>query len=203
MKCRAFVSAGTFDVEILPDDVTLFLLLLPLLLANIAAAANPLLRDVGTVIVETGMRRGEVFTAQKDNVHLLQRYLFVPSGKTKFARRNVPLTESSFQVLKRRLEWAEGPYLFPHRRDPNKPLTTLKTAHEAAIKAAEITPHFRIYDLRRELFCRFERTPVGTANNVAARVMRVDAVRRPTLFVDRRSLLCVPASLSLEESSTD
>lgn len=57
--------------------------------------------------------------------------------------------ESLFQVLKRRLERAGGPYLFPHRRDPNRTLTTLKTAHEAAIKAAEITPHFRIYDLRR------------------------------------------------------
>jgi integrase len=112
------------------------------------AAANPLLRDVATVIVETGMRPGEVFAIRSENLHLAQRYQFVPGGKTKFARRNVPLTESSFQVLKRRLERTEGPYLFPHRRDPNKPLTTLKTGHEAAIKAAEITPHFRIYDLR-------------------------------------------------------
>lgn len=67
------------------------------------AAANSLLRDVATVIVETGMRPGEVFTIQKENVHLFHRYLFVPTGKTKFARRNVPLTEISFQVLKQRL----------------------------------------------------------------------------------------------------
>jgi integrase len=72
----------------------------------------------------------------------------VPSGKTKFARRNVPLTEEAARILKRRLTKAKGPYLFPHRRDPDKPITTVRKAHQAALRKASIRPPFRLYDLR-------------------------------------------------------
>jgi len=112
------------------------------------AAANPLLCDVATLILETGMRPEEVYTICRENVHLDRRYLFVPSGKTKFARRNVPLTEAATEVLKRRLAKARGPYLFPHRRDPNKPLTTIRKAHLEALRMANVRPRFRLYDLR-------------------------------------------------------
>ncbi len=50
-------------------------------------AASLLLRDVATLIVETGTRREELFTIRKENVHLKPPYLFVPNGKTRFARR--------------------------------------------------------------------------------------------------------------------
>lgn len=112
------------------------------------AAANPLLRDIATLILETGMRPEEVYTIRKENVHLLQGYLFVPIGKTKFARRNVPLTDRGIDVLKRRLAEAEGPYVFPHRNDPNKRITTIRKAHERALRNAKIKPRFRLYDLR-------------------------------------------------------
>ena len=110
--------------------------------------ANPLLRDVATMMLETGMRPEEVFTIRKENVHLCQRYLFVPIGKTKFARRNVPLTDSTVAILKRRVAHAKGPFLFPHRHDSNKPLTTLKTAHDDALRKAKIESRFRLYDFR-------------------------------------------------------
>jgi integrase len=112
------------------------------------AKASPLLRDVAALIVETGMRPEEVYTIREENVHLTRRYLFVPSGKTKFARRNVPLSDATFDILKRRLAKANGSYLFPHRRDPNKPLTTIHKAHYDALREANIKPPFRLYDLR-------------------------------------------------------
>lgn len=112
------------------------------------AAANPLLRDVAALILATGMRPEEVYTLRKENVHLLQSYLFVPIGKTPFARRNVPLSDQTGALLKRRLSAAEGPYLFPHRNDPQRPLTSVKRAHFQAMEDAEIKPPFRIYDLR-------------------------------------------------------
>jgi integrase len=74
--------------------------------------------------------------------------LFVPIGKTKYAPRNDPLTEGVAEILKRRLANAKAAYVFPHRRDPNKPLTTLKKAHEEALRKAKIKTRFRIYDLR-------------------------------------------------------
>ena len=54
------------------------------------AKANKLLRDVATLILERGMRPEEVFTIRKENVHLTHGYVFVPIGKTRFARRNIP-----------------------------------------------------------------------------------------------------------------
>jgi integrase len=112
------------------------------------AKASLLLRDVATIMVETGMRPEEVFTIRKENVHLIKRYLFVPSGKTRFARRNVPLTDTTVNTLKARLAKAKGSFVFPHRRDPNRPLTTIHKAHLDALKASEIKPPFRLYDLR-------------------------------------------------------
>jgi integrase len=112
------------------------------------AAADPRLRDVATLMLENGQRPEEVFTIRKENVHLTKRYLFVPSGKTRFARRNLPLTDATLEILKRRLSKAKGPYLFAHRRDPNKPLTTIHKAHLDALKISKIKPTFRLYDLR-------------------------------------------------------
>src|SRR5712692_8870013 len=54
--------------------------------------ADPLLRDVATIIAETGMRPGEVFGAHGEHLNLEERYIFVPTGKTRFARRTIPLT---------------------------------------------------------------------------------------------------------------
>jgi len=112
------------------------------------AAASPLLQDVATLIAEAGMRPEEVFTIRKENVHLNQRYLLVPSGKTRFARRNLPLTDAIINILKRRVAEAKGFFLFPHRGDPNKPLTTVRKAHHEALRKANINPPFRLYDLR-------------------------------------------------------
>src|SRR2546428_512998 len=112
------------------------------------AAASPLLRDVATLIVETGMRPEEVFTIRKENVHLKPRYLFVPSGKTRFARRNVPLTRATINLLKRKLLETEGPFVFPRKAENDKPLTTVRKAHHWALRAADIDPPSRFYDFR-------------------------------------------------------
>ena len=112
------------------------------------AAANPLLRDIATLILETGMRPEEVFTMCKENVHLTWRYLSIPKGKTSFARRPIPLTDTTLKVLKRRMAKAKTCYLFPHRRDPNQPMETIQKAHEEALEGAAIQPRFRLYDLR-------------------------------------------------------
>jgi integrase len=112
------------------------------------AKANALLRDVASLMLQTGMRPEEVFTIRKENVHLSQRYVFVPIGKTKFARRNVPLGDQTSALLKQRVTKAKGPYLFPHRNDPHRPLTSVKKAHLRALEEANIDPPFRIYDLR-------------------------------------------------------
>ena len=66
----------------------------------------------------------------------------------RFARRNIPLTETATGVLKRRLRKARGKYLFWHKCDRDKPLPTVQKAHETAVGRAKISPRFRLFDLR-------------------------------------------------------
>jgi len=112
------------------------------------AKASKLLRDIATVMLETGMRPEEVFTIRKENVHLTYGYVFVPTGKTRFARRNIPLTDAAKAILKRRVKATKGPFVFPSRCDQSKPLTSVRKAHAEALEEAKIKRPFRIYDLR-------------------------------------------------------
>src|SRR5437867_6220252 len=78
------------------------------------AASQPL-RDIATMMLETGMRPEEVCGIRRENVHLDQGYLFNAFGKTNAARRKVPLTEKACAVLARRLEKVKGEFVFPGR----------------------------------------------------------------------------------------
>jgi len=111
-------------------------------------AASSLVHDVALLIVETGMRPEEVFRLRAEELNLPQRYVKVSKGKTRFARRSIPLTESAIEVLRRRLSNAKGPYLFPHRSDPNRPLNNIDRGHHKAVSDAGIEPGFRLYDFR-------------------------------------------------------
>jgi integrase len=111
-------------------------------------AASPLVHDVALLIVETGMRPEEVFRLTIEDLDLPQRYIKVPGGKTRFARRNIMLTGPAIEVLEWRLTIAKGAALYPHRCDPNLPLNNIHRGHHNAIRAAGIKPGFRLYDFR-------------------------------------------------------
>jgi len=111
------------------------------------AAATPILRDVATLMLETGMRPEEVYRIKPENVNLASGFLFNPFGKTKAARRRVPLTSSAKNVLRRRLEGLETPFLFPCETDKARPVPKINNAHDRAIKVSKVAK-FRLYDLR-------------------------------------------------------
>lgn len=111
------------------------------------AAATPMLRDVATLILESGMRPEEVYRIRPENVHLSDGHLFNPFGKTKAARRRVPLTSLAKSVLGRRMEGLERPYLFPCETDAARPVPKVNNAHDRAVRDSKVAP-FRLYDLR-------------------------------------------------------
>lgn len=115
--------------------------------ARYLAAATPLLRDVATLMLETGMRPEEVYRIQPENVNLAGAFLFNPYGKTKAARRRVPLTATARNVLTRRMAGLETPFLFPCDTDAARPVPKVNNAHDRAVKASKVAP-FRLYDLR-------------------------------------------------------
>jgi integrase len=116
-------------------------------------AANRTLGDVAIIILECGCRPDEVFRIRVEDVNLPERVLSIQAGKTKNARRPVPLTDAIVEVLKRRISQAKGPYIFPFHKgfgspDWNRPMSQLWNAHKEALQKSKIQPPFTLYDCR-------------------------------------------------------
>ena len=124
--------------------------------AYLTETSQPL-HDVAKIILDTGMRPEEVFRMKAENVDFKQKAIFNPYGKTKAARRTIPMTDDALCLLKLRVKKAtkQGmPYLFRSRYDIQKPIGSVKKAHSAAVKRAKIQRYFRLYDLRHTFATR-------------------------------------------------
>jgi integrase len=124
--------------------------------AYLTETSQPL-RDIATIILDTGMRPEEVFRMRAENLDFKQKAIFNPYGKTKAARRTIPMTDDALFLLKLRVNKATKratPYLFPSRHDTQKPIGSVKKAHSAAVKRAKIQRYFRLYDLRHTFATR-------------------------------------------------
>ena len=110
------------------------------------AAPQPL-QDVAALMLETGCRPEEIYRTQKDDVNFAEGYLLIPKGKTKAARRKIPLTANAAEILRRRIAKAAGSYLFAHRFDDEKPMLKTSWQHHAAVAKSGVKP-FRLYDCR-------------------------------------------------------
>ena len=109
------------------------------------AASQPL-QDIATLMLQTGMRPEEVCRIRRVNVNLEQGYIANPYGKTKAARRKIPLTEAASAVLLKRLAAVKGDCLFPGRVE-GASIVKVNAAHTATVKRSGVAP-FRLYDLR-------------------------------------------------------
>jgi len=119
------------------------------------AASQPL-QDVAALMLETGARPEEICRLTRESINLEQGYLSIPFGKTKAARRKIPLTARASAVLEKRIAEAEGDYLFSGGRggsDSSKPIVKLNNAHRGAVKRAGLKP-FRLYDCRHTFATR-------------------------------------------------
>jgi integrase len=132
-----FLAENNEQVRVLsPDEAKLYLL----------AASQPL-QDIASLMLETGMRPEEVCRLRRENVHLEHGYLFNPYGKTKAAKRKVPLSDKAAAVLSKRLANVKGDYLFPGRGVGDAPIVKVNNAHTATVGRSGVRP-FRLYDLR-------------------------------------------------------
>ena len=118
------------------------------------AAASPLLRDIAIVILETGLRPGEVCQLRVENVNLQFQSVGVPLGKTASARRHVLLTRRACEVLVLRVKQARCGWLFPSPTNPARAIARVNKAHEAGLRRSGIHPSFRLYDLRHTALTR-------------------------------------------------
>jgi integrase len=110
-------------------------------------ASQPL-RDVAQIILETGMRPEEVLRMEARNVSFERRTIFNPYGKTKAAKRSIPMTQTVFEILRRRVNGNPLNFVFCSPGRPDQPIGSVRKAHDAAVRRARIADHFRVYDLR-------------------------------------------------------
>lgn len=126
-------------------------------------AASPLLRDVAIIMLETGMRPGEVLGLRTSDVDLETGGVQVREGKTFFARRHIPLTERAVVVMKPRAANASNGLLFPSPTEATIPVRGVNHAHEAALRRSGIQLPFRLYDLRHTALSRMAMAGIDLA----------------------------------------
>jgi len=116
--------------------------------------ASPRLREVAKLILNTGLRPEEVYRLRREDVHIPEGYLHVPFGKTKAAKRDIPLSNEARKLLAQRLGVSgSAPFVFPSKRDPSHPMGNIANTHNRTVKRAGLE-WFRLYDLRHTFATR-------------------------------------------------
>jgi integrase len=116
------------------------------------AAPQPL-QDVAILMLETGMRCGEVYQLRRCDVSLDKGFLQVVKGKTDSSVRQVHLSDTAQAVLRYRMDKFTGENLFPQNDiDGREATRTLDRMHLETIKKLEFK--FRLYDARHTFASR-------------------------------------------------
>lgn len=119
------------------------------------ACSQPL-RDFAIVMLETGMRPDEVRRMAITDVFLDKGFLQINEGKTKAARRRIPLTSRAYSILKTRITNAKCEFVFATMRGSGKdakPIVKLNNGHYAAVTRSKVDK-LRLYDLRHTFATR-------------------------------------------------
>jgi integrase len=121
------------------------------------SCAAPLLADVVTILNETGLRPDECHRLEWRDIDLRHNCLFVRIGKTKAARRRLPLTPSVRSVLETRWQLADRPedgFVFASAtKSGHIDHSSCKKQHAAALRESRVRP-FVIYSLRHTFATR-------------------------------------------------
>jgi integrase len=128
--------------------------------ARYLEAANPLLSEFATVLVDTGLRPEECYRLVWESItwsNGRNGTLMVTHGKTKAARRVLPMTPRVRHILEMRRiaqgKPSEG-YVWPATtKSAHIEPSTLKKQHSKALKLSKVRP-FVLYSLRHTFLTR-------------------------------------------------
>ena len=128
--------------------------------ARYLASASPLLSDIATVLVDTGLRPEECYRLLWDSITWVNGRngtLLVTHGKTKAARRLLPMTPRVRRILERRWNAQGRPeegYVWPApTRSTHIEPSSLKKQHSKALRLSKVRP-FVLYSLRHTFLTR-------------------------------------------------
>ena len=119
----------------------------------LAAAPQPL-RDIALLAADTGLRIGEALTLEWRHVHLQPAngarfgYIHIPGGKSKNARRNIPLTNRAEAMLAERALGTDPVYVFPSETGRPYRVQSMDHLHKKVRELLRLPEDFVIYSLR-------------------------------------------------------
>jgi integrase len=124
------------------------------------AVASPLLCDVATVLFHSGMRPEECFRMRWENLEWINGrhgMIRITRGKSKAARRTIPMTPRVREILERRYEVAgqpaEGFVWTAATKSGHIEPSTLKKPHAKALRLAKVR-EFVLYSTRHTFATR-------------------------------------------------
>ena len=109
------------------------------------------LYDLATLMLNQGCRPEELRSLEQSDIDLERGYMTIRRGKSNAARRSLPLTMGSRDVLKERLQ-AAGRWVFPSAKNPGAHIGQHQRLHAAALKRAGLS--FVPYDCRHTFATR-------------------------------------------------
>src|SRR6266581_2628854 len=128
--------------------------------ARYLTSASPLLAEIATVLVDTGLRPEECYRLLWDSITWMNGRngtLLVTHGKTKAARRLLPMTPRVRHILESRWEAVGRPlegYVWPApSKSGHMEPSSLKKQHAKALKLSKVRP-FVLYSLRHTFLTR-------------------------------------------------
>jgi integrase len=132
------------------------------------------LRDVATLILDTGLRIGEALALGWSDTHLEPAsgskfgYLHVREGKSRFARRNVPLTARVSAMLESRKGQAKTPWVFAENAARPMLNSSLDHVHRELRETLKMPEEFVLHSFRHTYGTR-----LGEAGADAFTIMRL------------------------------
>jgi integrase len=130
--------------------------------AKYLTSASPLLTEIATVLVDTGLRPEECYRLIWDSITWVNGRngtLMVTHGKTKAARRALPMTQRVRHILEARWNASGRPFAgyvwpapAPTKTGHIEP-STLKKQHSKALRLSKVRP-FVLYSLRHTFLTR-------------------------------------------------
>src|SRR5262249_17778703 len=137
-------------------------------------AAPAPLRDAALLLLDTGLRVGELCALEKADVHLEPSggskfgYLRVRDGKSKNARRTISLSARASAMLRVRMASNESQWVFPGKADKNFLSTSLNHQHGKVRTDLFLPDDFVLHSLRHTFLTR-----LGEAGVDAFTIMRI------------------------------
>lgn len=129
------------------------------LLAACSQIRAPYLEPVVIIALNTGMRKGEIFSLRWEHVDLKNRLISIMNGKTAESDRSIPMNEAVFELLSNLHQKRKSEFLFPSTRKIGERFLDPKVSYMKAVRLAAI-PHIRFHDLRHTFATRLVRSGV-------------------------------------------